>query len=59
MDARYQAEDLRVALEQALQASVDWDTSPDQSEANRAAMTDTFYQSFARLGEILAISVAE
>ncbi len=51
--AVYQAEDLRVALEQALQASVEWDTAKDQSEEHRAVLTDAFYQSFARLGEIL------
>lgn len=49
----YQAEDLRVALEQALQASVDWDTSPDQSEEHRAELTEAFYQAFTRLGEVL------
>jgi hypothetical protein len=51
--AIYQAEDLRVALEQARQASDDWDTSPDQSEEHLAVLTDAFYQAFARLGEIL------
>jgi hypothetical protein len=47
----YQLADLRAALETALQASIAWDTSPDQSEANRQQLTDHFYLSFSKLGE--------
>lgn len=47
----YQLEDLRKAVEEALQASVAWDTSPEQSAEHRQELTDQFYAAFARLGE--------
>jgi hypothetical protein len=51
---RYGTTDLQIALEQALQASVAWDTSPDQTATHRASLNDEFYSTFAHLGEILA-----
>jgi hypothetical protein len=51
---KYGSSELQIALEQALQASVSWDTSPDQTEAHRANLNDEFYAAFAHLGEILA-----
>jgi hypothetical protein len=51
---KYGSSDLQTALEQALQASVSWDTSPDQTEAHRTSLNDEFYVAFAHLGEVLA-----
>ncbi|MHB8972561.1 MAG: hypothetical protein ACYC4N_19135 [Pirellulaceae bacterium] len=51
---KYGAADLQAALEQALQASVNWDTSTDQTDSHRAGLTDDFYREFAHLGEVLA-----
>jgi hypothetical protein len=50
----YSVADLQVALERALQASVAWDTSPDQAQQQRAGLTEEFYSAFAHLGEMLA-----
>lgn len=51
---RYSVADLRAALEQALQASVAWDTSPDQTAPQQASLSEEFYRAFAHLGEIMA-----
>jgi hypothetical protein len=51
---RYGVADLQVAVEQALQASVAWDTSPDQTAPHRAMLTEEFYSAFAYVGEIMA-----
>jgi hypothetical protein len=48
---QYGLDDLRGAVEEALQASVAWDMSPDQSPQSRQELTDQFYTAFARLGE--------
>ncbi len=45
--------DLRAALERAVQASVAWDTAPNQAPEDRAALTDDFYGAFAGLGEVV------
>ncbi|MHB8866256.1 MAG: hypothetical protein ACYC6N_28050 [Pirellulaceae bacterium] len=51
---KYGAADLQQALEQALQASVSWDTALDQSEAHQASLREEFYEAFAHLGAVLA-----
>ncbi len=48
---QYTLADLRAALETALQASIAWDTNPDQSDQQRAQLTQRFYESFAHLSE--------
>jgi hypothetical protein len=50
----FDAADLRAALERALQASVAWDMSSNQTAEHRAQLTNDFYSAFANLGETMA-----
>ncbi len=49
--------DLRAAFESALQTSIVWDTSPDQSEARRTELNDQFYAACAKLGESITYMI--
>ncbi|MFW6169132.1 MAG: hypothetical protein ACODAD_01495 [Planctomycetota bacterium] len=50
---RYTLEDVRAALETALQASIRWDADLGPNDPRRAELTTQFYQAFARLSEAM------
>lgn len=50
---QYTLEQVRGALETALQASISWDADLGSDDVRRAELTDRFYQAFARLSEAM------
>ncbi|MFO7908354.1 MAG: hypothetical protein ACQESR_05520 [Planctomycetota bacterium] len=50
---RYTLEDVRAALETAIQASISWDVDLGPDDPPRAELTAQFYEAFARLGEAM------
>ncbi len=49
----FSVDDLRTALESALQASVAWDTAVSEKDEDQVRRTENLYESFAALGNVI------